>query len=158
MQHDHNETIAQVTSEVLEQLAFIFADPAELEEMPQVLSEAYAVSIDFRGDAAGTLAIVSGHSVCTELAANITGEDAEGISSETSRLALSELANVLCGHALTEILGNKAVVDLDPPRLIDDTDRIWQNLRSSTSSVALLADDCPLILQLDLKLDEAEAA
>lgn len=158
MPHDHTDTITQVTSEVLEQLAFVFADPATTDELPETLSDAYAVSVGFRGDATGTLTVVTGHEICAELAANITGEDAEEVSTETGQLALSELANVLCGHALTEIVGNEPVIDLDPPQPIDDADRIWQALRSSTSSVALLADDCPVVLQLDLKLDNAKAA
>ena len=158
MPHEHTDTIAQMTSEVLEQLAFIFADPATTDELPETLSGVSAVRVGFRGDANGMLTIVTGPEVCAELASNITGEDAEEVSIETAQLALSELASVLCGHALTEIVGSEPVVDLDPPEILDDADRVWNTLRSCESSVILLADDCPFILQLDLTLDNAKAA
>lgn len=158
MPHDQNETIAQVASEVLEQLAFIFADPAEADEVPEQLTGAYAVQVCFRGDAQGSLTIVTGHEICAELTANITGEDAEEVNTESAKLALCELANVLCGHILTEILGNEPVVDLDPPQLIEGTEQTWRILSSSTSSTSLLADGCPFVLQLDLTQDNAKAA
>lgn len=158
MPHEHAESIEQVVTEVLEQLAFVFADPAQADEMPGELGQGVAVRIGIHGAGTGTLTVVSGHAVCAELAANLTGEDADDIEPEAAAQALMELTNVLCGQLLTQIAGTEPVFDLEPPTLLHDTAQQWAALCADETAVAFLADDCPILVRLELSSDLAQAA
>ena len=158
MPHEHAESIEQVVTEVLEHLAFVFADPAEADELPAALTDGIAVRIGIHGAGTGTLTIVSGYQVCAELAGNLTGEDADDIDPQSAAYALMELANVLCGQLLTHIAGVEPVFDLEPPAVLDDPAGHWQRLRTDDQTVAFLADDCPIAVRLELGIDLAQAA
>lgn len=158
MQHDHTEVIEQTVTDVLEQLAFVFADYAERGELPAEMESAIAVRMGIRGAATGQLTVISGPDVCLELASNLTGEAPEDINGEVATQALMELANVLCGQLLTEIAGVEPVFDLDPPESIPNMAAIWQALRDDEYAVAFLADDCPLLVRLELDMPHSKAA
>ncbi|MBX2851221.1 MAG: chemotaxis protein CheX [Phycisphaeraceae bacterium] len=158
MQHDQSEIIEQVATEVLEQLAFMFADPATPDELPETITEAYVAQIGIRGAATGKLTVVAGHEICAELTANITGEEADEVSIESAVMAIGELTNVLCGQMLTQIAGTDPVFDLEPPAILDHPQDHWGALVNDPNAVALLVDDCPMVVLLELKMDSAQAA
>lgn len=158
MPHDHTETIEKTVTDVLEQLAFVFADHAEREELPADVESAIAVRMGIRGAASGQLTVISGPDVCLELAANLTGQDPDEVSSEVATQALMEFANVLCGQLLTEIAGVEPVFDLVPPGIMDDADAAWKTLCDDEYAVAFLADDCPILVRLELELQNSKAA
>jgi CheY-specific phosphatase CheX len=158
MPHEHAEVIEQVVTEVLEQLAFVFADCAEHDELPSDQSSAVAVSMGIRGAGVGRLVVASGVTVCQELAGNLLGSDPEEATNEQSRFALMELVNVLCGQLLTELSGTEPVFDLDPPESIDDAAETWRVLTADPSAVGFLADDCPMLVRLELDMPASQAA
>lgn len=155
MPHEHADTIEQIVTGVLEQLAFIFADRAEEDELPGSVDGLIAVSMGIHGAAVGRLTVVSGPEICCELAGNLTGEDPESVGPELATQALMELANVFCGQLLTEIVGVEPVFDLDPPQ---PTEATWSTLCSDPNVVAFMADDCPMLVRLELDDIAARAA
>lgn len=158
MPHENREVIEQVVTEVLEQLAFVFADGAEHDELPGELSTAVAVSMGIRGAGVGRLIVASGLPVCQELAGNLLGSDPEESTNEQSTFALMELVNVLCGQLLTELAGTEPVFDLDPPEPIDRAADTWRSLATDPSAVGFLADDCPMLVRLELETQASQAA
>ncbi|MEM1355080.1 MAG: chemotaxis protein CheX [Planctomycetota bacterium] len=158
MPHDHTEIIQEVVPEVLEQLAFVFADPAEADELPGGLEQGFAVRVKINGAATGSLTVVSGRDICAELAANLTGDDPEDVEPESAEMALMELANVLCGQLLTRVAGVEPVFDLEAPTALDSPPEQWQALHDNEWTVAFLADDCPFLVLLELSADLAQAA
>jgi CheY-specific phosphatase CheX len=158
MPHEHESIIEEVVTGVLEQLAFVFADRAEAEEMPAGTSGLIAVRMGVHGAANGVLTLVSGPEVCLELAANLTGAEPEDVEPELAGQALMELANVMCGRLLTEIAGTEPIFDLDPPTTLDNPGQAWQALLNDEQALAFLADDCPLLVRFELdELDNASA-
>lgn len=158
MPHEHADTIEQIVTGVLEQLAFVFADRAEADELPAGVDGAIAVSMGIRGAASGRLTVASGPGICLELAGNLTGQDPEEVGSELATQALMELANVLCGQLLTEIAGVEPVFDLDPPHPIADPASTWSALCRDDQAVAFLAEDCPMLVRFELESSASLAA
>lgn len=149
MPHEHAEAIEEVVTQVLEQLAFIFADPADAGDVQEPPTGAVGVTLKFHGAGDGVLTVFSGPEVCEELAANLT-DDAES-DAEAGRQALMELVNVMCGQLLTAIAGREPVFDLEPPVLAEPDDAAWRSIVSDDRAVAFLIDDCPMLLRFDLQ-------
>lgn len=146
MPHEHALAIEQVVTDVLQQMAFVFVDPAGPDELPDAPKGLVRVQMRFRGHTEGSLTITSGPEICDELAANIAGDQATGDQS-IGKQALMELANVICGQLLTAVAGDEPVFDLEPPRLVDVDPLQWEKVREDQQSVAFVAEDCPLVIQ-----------
>jgi len=156
MPPEHQPTIERVLTDVMEQMAFVFADPAEADELPAQLDDAVAVSLSFRGAASGSLELVTSASVCRELAVNLSGDDEAGDDPRLGRQALMELTNVICGQLLTAVAGPEPVFDLDPPRLGEGAEA-WTRMRADDGVLGFLAEDQPLLLRFDYPQAQAPA-
>lgn len=141
--HDPHETIERVVIDVLEQMAFIFADPTDPADLPEQLDGALRVTMRFHGFAEGLLSVTTGPGVCAELADGLAEDPDAG------QEALKELVNVICGQLLTAVAGDQPVFDLDPPLLTEATAEDWAAARGNTAAVTLMTDDCPVVVQLD---------
>ncbi len=150
MPHEHAEQIEQVFTEVMEQMAFIFVDPAEAEELPDDVAGLLRVSMAFGGAAEGSLTLLTGAGVCTELAANITGDDeAAATDPEVGRQALMELLNVICGQLLTTVAGSAPVFDLTPPLITEADAADWADACADERALRFMADDQPFVLRFE---------
>ena len=150
MPHEHAEQIEQVFTEVMEQMAFIFVDPAESEELPAEVEGLLRVSMAFHGAAEGSVTLFTGSDVCVELAANITGDDeAAAADPQVGRQALMELLNVICGQLLTTVAGSEPVFDLTPPQLDEADAAAWSEACADDQSLRFMADDQPFVLRFD---------
>jgi CheY-specific phosphatase CheX len=118
MTSDPRAELFQATARTFESLGFMF--PSSVLEEPQKTApfEA-AVSVDFHGVAGGRLVLVLSGGLLPTLLENMLGE-ALPATPRVAYDALGELANVICGNALTMIHGKEATFLLDPPRPVKE--------------------------------------
>jgi chemotaxis protein CheY-P-specific phosphatase CheC len=151
MAGNRKEILVEVFCNVLENLAFMFAEAIEDEEVRQT-PEAYLVArMRFAGPMRGALRLAAPAPMCTEIAANVLGLDPEDAMVATgSEDALKELLNVTCGHVLTALAGEEPVFDLSVPDVSALPERGWSELAQSDDTVAFLIDDYVVLLQLSI--------
>jgi CheY-specific phosphatase CheX len=105
--------------------------------------------MSFSGDSEGSLALAVPTKLCSEIAANVLGVDAEtDLPDGQASDALRELLNVVCGHVLTALAGGKAVFDLSVPTVRDLDFAGWQSLRDEANTIAFIVDDSPALLRI----------
>lgn len=63
--------------------------------------DAVCARVEFTGDARGALSIAVSRKAAVEAASNFLGEDAPGIAEEQVNSVITEMANILCGSALS---------------------------------------------------------
>lgn len=113
------ELLADVAREILEAMAFVFANPDEVE--PSADESVIRASICFEGPFDGELVLTSTASAVPALAANMMGEDDPSACSSKQVLdAFGELANVICGNLLSRMAGPDPVFNLKSPRIADE--------------------------------------
>lgn len=149
MPEDHSEELTRVFNEVLEQFAFMFADPPDSEDIN--LEEDIAVaSMSFQNASAGRLELIVPQSMGPVLSANVLGLDPDDeLVLKAPYDALKELLNVTCGNILTAIAGDELVFDLTVP-VVEERDREeWNALRARDNTIFCFVDDYPVLLHLD---------
>lgn len=146
------EALVRVFPDVLERMAFMFADPADPAEVLGAGNEAVGATMRFTGIWNGTLMLAAPRSLCEELAANVLGLDPgnEGAAQKAPD-ALKELLNVTCGNVLTRLAGDEPVFDLTVPTVRDIDSAEWDALAGAEGSVAFLADGSPVLIRMEME-------
>ena len=139
-------TVCETAAEVMELFAFIFAERMAPEAAPAEMEEALAVRIACTGAVTGALTLAVPRSWAESLAANTLGLDDPGEAEAAAADALKELANVVCGNLVTAFVGPDAVVPLGLPRDAPAAEREWERLRAHPDTIALEADDEPVLV------------
>jgi chemotaxis protein CheY-P-specific phosphatase CheC len=148
----HKEILGEVFSDVLENLAFMFAEVIEDEEVRQTPGAYLVAHMRFVGPIRGALRLAAPASMCAEIAANVLGlESQDAMVAAGSEDALKELLNVTCGHVLTALAGEEPVFHLSVPDVWALPERGWSELARSADTVAFLVDDYPVLLQLSIE-------
>ncbi|MCP4567115.1 MAG: chemotaxis protein CheX [FCB group bacterium] len=108
-----NETVVSV----LEQMAFIFCEPADLQEGIDLDEfEFIKVSLTFDGHKSGQVTIIAPNEFCRELVANMLGEDIDNEDDCGKQAdAVKEILNIITGQYLTQVYGDKVVFNLSAP-------------------------------------------
>jgi CheY-specific phosphatase CheX len=113
------EELGAVTSHVLEQMAFMFPEPADLLD-GMILGdfELIIVDVSFGGEREGMTSLVVPMEFCRELSENMLGEEVDEANSEEACFdAAKEIVNIITGQLLTRLYGSTAVFDLAPPEI-----------------------------------------
>jgi len=148
------ETLIDVFCRVLEQVAFAFGEETPKEELPAAEFSGYLLcGIAFRGPFEGAIEMALPSELCRELAANTLGAERESVAPEMAADALKEIANVTCGQWLTNVAGEKLVFDLSVPTIEDLGSAGWKELRSRASSIAMVVDDAPVLIDISVQGD-----
>ena len=152
MQTEQKSLLVETFSGVLEDLAFMFGDVVDTEELVPTANEYVRASMQFGGEMKGTLSIVVPSDMCREIAANILGmsEDDEFVVAR-SEDSMKEVLNVTCGHILTEMAGDKPVFNLSPPVIARIDAEEWTALLNDPITVSCLVDEEPVLLQLHIE-------
>lgn len=151
MTENHKDLLCRVFAEVLEQMAFMFADAVEADEPPSPPASPLLAHMTFRGAMAGKLSLAVTAEMCPEIAANLLGTEPEdAVDPKISRDALKELLNVTCGHVLTALAGDKPVFDLTVPQVEELPEEAWTAMATAAETAALLVDDRPVLLSIEL--------
>lgn len=146
---DLKEKAVEVISRILSESAFIFVDPLEEDELPDVMEwEVEGVFLGFSGYCTGKLSMWASKDFLRYAAANMLGIDEESEeASEKGLDALKEILNIIVGNLLTTVYGAEPVFDLGipeklPPEIIKDgfnkENAIW--LQAEGNPVLFLVD------------------
>jgi chemotaxis protein CheY-P-specific phosphatase CheC len=130
MNQERSDLLREVAGQTLEQLAFIFSFPDDMD--PDAIWEEAATGchVTFNGPSQGELLLIISNAAMPELASNMLGMDEEEAPPEDQQKdALQEALNVICGNLLPKIGGTEAVFDIQAPKIIE------------TGSVKTLLDD-----------------
>lgn len=138
------ETYSDTVREVLENMAFVFAEPLESDELDNDSGPFFEVSMGFTGPKKGTIGMVAPVSLCLEMGSNMLGDD-ELEDTEPAADALKELLNIVCGQFLTKFYGQEPVFDLSVPVIKEITSDDRKSLAANEGAILLEADESQII-------------
>ena len=153
MQVEQKDAVAEIFCDVLEKLAFMFADPLEKKDVPVDEEEYFEVLMGFFGQMQGDIVLAAPARICAEIAANVLGldpEDPEAAAQGTD--TLKELLNVTCGNVLTALAGEEPVFDLLPPVLSRLDTEGWKQFVAREDSIAFDVDSTAILLWLSVRV------
>jgi len=143
--------LGQVFCDVLEKLAYLFAEPISRNRVPSAQGPCIQVTIEFKGPLEGVLSMAVPETICEELAASILGlEPEDPLSRQHACDALKEVLNVTCGHLLTSIEGREPVFHVSPPELSELDDIGWSTYLVDPSTTGFLVEEQPVLLRMSL--------
>ena len=146
---EHNPLLRDVFFQILEDLAFMFAEEPEDEEIFGTGAPYVNVSMTYNGPSTGTLSLSVPEELCPEIAANVLGLDPDDeIITAKPHDALKELLNVICGNLLTEMAGEDPVFDLSIPEVRPLDTEGWNTMRVEPTTESFSVDDYPVLLGL----------
>ena len=153
MSPDEKQIVISVMAEVLETMAFMFADPCENKETPEEIPDAIRASMEFCGEEGfGAVSMTVPASMCMELASNILGMEPDDPNSQSkAEDALKELLNVVTGRLATGIFGTNPVFTLSVPEVtIMDRDS-WITVYHDPNTIAFNADSSLVLLTAEFR-------
>ena len=143
--------LEQVIAGVLQELTFMFADPADEDDTVAPDEECIKAKISFKGPVSGDLGLVFPRSLCFELIANILGLEQEDISEPSdAEDALKELLNVVCGQFLTTTFGSGLLFDLSIPAVEMIDRKAWERQQAEPDTTVILVEDEPVLFDLSM--------
>jgi chemotaxis protein CheY-P-specific phosphatase CheC len=120
MTQKHSELLMEVAGQTLEQLAFIFSFPDDMDTDAVWEEEMTGCHVTFRGPLQGDLLLIISNAAMPELASNMLGMDEEETPPEDQQKdAVKEALNVICGNLLPKIGGVEAVFDIQAPEILE---------------------------------------
>lgn len=148
----NKQVVAEVVCNVLEQMAFMFGDPMELDEISEADGEGVLARMQFKGPFTGSMTLAAPEELCPMLAENMLGvEPDDDRAQEKAHDALKELLNVCCGNVLTSLAGEEPVFDLTVPEVRSLDAGEWQAIVEDERNVGLSVDDCPVMVRLEIE-------
>jgi hypothetical protein len=142
------ELLTDILGTVLQESAFIFAEP---DEEPEAWGgEVLTARIAFESTQGGTLRLITTPTAASEVAANMLGIDPGAEADASGRAAVSELLNVLGGAFLTRFFGAAVPSQLGLPAT-EVTASPVRAPRRTCAAVVRLESGEPIVLELDLE-------
>jgi CheY-specific phosphatase CheX len=150
MSADNINTLVQVAIRVLERYAFLLGDPpAPGTQRAALPGPAWNITIAFNGPRAGVMGMVVPPDLAAQVAANLYSEDASQVSQEQAADAVKELLNIVCGHYLHAIEGDKVLFTLSAPEQRTLTREEAAQYVGGKSQAALVVEGSPLLLFIE---------
>lgn len=109
-----SEVLKRMAEDALEEMFFgvILSVEGTAEPGP----ECVCAQVEFRGYHSGSLTVALSPEAAVDLSANFLGVDPSAVTAEQTELVASELANIICGSALSRWQVDSSF-DLQPPRV-----------------------------------------
>jgi hypothetical protein len=142
------ELLTEVLGEVLQDAAYVFAEPAE--GPPAWTAPVVSAEIAFESLKGGTLRLTAAPGVAAEMAANMLGLDpSDAAAVESGSAALAEVLNVIGGAFVTRYFGTSVPSQLGLPRaqVLPEPPRA----RRTASAVVVAESGEPVLLELDME-------
>ncbi|MBK7189183.1 MAG: chemotaxis protein CheX [bacterium] len=118
MRDDVLTSVSATFLEVVEQLTFMFGEPAAKSGVLDADGDYVLAQLDFTGDVTGRLSLAVPADCVPEIAANILGLEPEEMEASTMAPdSLGEMLNVICGHVIMAIAGKGADFRLGGPEV-----------------------------------------
>lgn len=152
------EILNAVTCRVLEQTAFMFPEPADMADgFAFGECDMMNATVKFNGDKEGTLSLIIPAELCQELSANMLGEDIDEADSDEKEMdAAREAVNMIAGQLLTELYGETAVFNLQPPETARLSSEEFFEAIEKKDYACSMADDHPIVTIFSLGKEKHE--
>jgi len=148
---NQHELVATTFAEVVRQLACLFcefSDSTRPEWVPSLRA-----SVRFSGAVDGALFVWVPVSLCPLIAANVLGVDEDGhLAVQLGDDAVQELLNVACGHLLTKLAGEKALIDRTLPEIAMSERAEWERAWHDPDTLRLTIESSPVLVRLQVEL------
>jgi len=149
MQNEERKILKEVCFGVFEQLAFMFGDELEDDEIEAEGNRFLQASMGFKGPKQGAVAIVVPMTISKLLATNILGLEEDQIIDEDSAIdALKELLNTITGRLMTTLFGEDVVVDLTIPATKELDHASWEDLVEDSQYLAITIEETPVLVSI----------
>jgi CheY-specific phosphatase CheX len=149
MKNEERKILKEVCFSVFEQLAFMFGDELEDEEIEASGNRFLKASMGFKGPQQGSVAIIVPMTISTLLTTNILGLEEDQIIDEGIALdALKELLNTITGRLMTALFGEDAVVDLTIPATEELDHAAWEELVEDSQYIAITIEESPVLVTI----------
>jgi CheY-specific phosphatase CheX len=149
MKNEDRKILCQVCFSVFEQLAFMFGEELEEDEIDIDADRFLRASMGFNGPQQGTVVIVVPLTITSLMACNILGlEEVQHIDEDTAVDALKELLNTITGRLMTSLFGEEVVMDLAIPVTEELNHTAWQVLVESNEYLAITIEDNPVLITI----------
>lgn len=150
MQDDKLLVLAKVCCDVFEQLAFMFGEIIDKDDVSCDSNRFIRALMSFQGDRSGSVELLLPAELAEMLAYNILGIDNDDtLDPGTSEDAVKEMLNTICGKLLTVLYGDKEVFDLSVPETSVIDTRQWKTLLDEKNYIAIDMEDNPVLMYLD---------
>ena len=148
MDERQREAVLGTVPAILEQQAFLFADPLPDGGFKAMEGEYLAASLVFDGPARGGALAAFPESLAREMAANLLGaEPDDEKAGEYAADALGEFLNVACGHLLSTLFGTGLAFNLAAPRTFGFPGTVADLLARKSNVMAFEIDGVPILFQ-----------
>jgi CheY-specific phosphatase CheX len=149
MKNEERKILKEVCFGVFEQLAFMFGDELEDDEIEASAKRFLRASMGFKGSQQGTVAIVVPMTITTLLTTNILGlEEDQKIDEDSAIDALKELLNTITGRLMTALFGEDVVVDLTIPVTEELDHAAWEVLVEGSQYIAITIEETPVLVTI----------
>lgn len=149
MKNEERKILKETCFGVFEQLAFMFGDELEDDEIEAEGNRFLRALMGFKGPKQGTVAIVVPMTISKLLATNILGLEEDQIIEEDSAIdALKELLNTITGRLMTTLFGEDVVVDLTIPVTEELDHAAWENLVEDSQYLAITIEETPVLVTI----------
>lgn len=146
------EFFFQAMQQVMPALANVSPCFPESGEAPAMQGDGLNVRIAYSGRHAGELGLIIEHKLASRMAARIMGlDDSEEITDFMIDDALREVMNVICGHFITLMYGEKALIEVSTSQMFPVKNALCNLLRSSQDIHEFMIDDSPALVQILIK-------
>jgi CheY-specific phosphatase CheX len=147
MKNEDRKVLCEVCFGVFEQLAFMFGEELEEEDIETDADTFIKATMGFSGPQQGTVSIVVPGTITSVMAANILGLDEDQpIEKNTALDALKELLNTITGRLLTSLFGEELVIDLTIPQTQELDRASWNELVENNEFIAIAIEDNPVLI------------
>jgi len=147
MQSEKIEILKKVCCDVFEQLAFMFGEELDRDEVESDSESFISAEMTFSGHLAGSIELIVPSELTRKLAYNILGlDDNDKIDQGGYDDALKELLNTICGRMLTSTFGEEAVFDLHVPLTSQLNNSQWEAVLDEKEYIAIDIEDSPVLI------------
>jgi CheY-specific phosphatase CheX len=152
MRPDQNIIIKKICFDIFEQLAFMFGEELDKEEVQCDEDRFIKAVLSFSGFQMGEIDIIVPRQLAPALAVNIMGlEEAGIIDTDTAEDALKELLNTLTGRLLPALFTDETIFNLHPPQTSEINKEQWQKLLEQEDTIIFGIEDSAVLVNVHLK-------
>lgn len=147
---EDREILLRLLEVVLEQLAFMFIEEVEKEDLIVREGRFFHVSMSFKGFQSGHIEMAIPERMSHLVAANILGIEDDEMIKQSAADAVRELLNIYCGQMLTTIFSCEDIFDLSVPEVKEINPEEWNILADNSDTIGVKIEEFPFLVKLTL--------
>ena len=152
---EDRDTLIRLLEVVLEQLAFVFTEEAEKEELIVQDGNYIHVAMSYTGTGShshkGHIEIAMPIEMSFLVAANILGIDDQEMIKKSADDAARELLNIYCGQVLTTLFSTDEIFDLMIPEVTPFGADEWNVMVDNPDTIGVKIEEFPFLMLLSIR-------